>query len=359
MVSRQFKQLVKGIEKTGWAAWDIPHYVTIDKVALEPKPTAKNMTAYELVQLAADLPEKERELYHWKHRDTDDPLKPAMKSYAESQLGKEAYAVGKIIDLYRDYKSKMKELEAKKARADKKREKELAKQKLIQSLDRKDIARTITKTKKSMEPYIRRQEKSIQSAFKKKEKELMGEWKKIYKDLQKQGIVTDRSYSGRERGPESLLMYGKVYDDAGKPMPIKGYVQQNHYRFMSKWFDRKGYAPKPSAKFILNGQTDDLIQRAQKQFRDNEELKVEILFHRLLKNNPTLRNYQLAVPYNGSEFTLSAENEKGEEILIQTNTIEAGGYNIQRLHTRWLVDIRNTVTNKKEKFTIDDKDTKK
>ena len=359
MISREFKELVKGIKKAGWTAWDVPHYVVIDKVTMEPKPTAKNMTAYELVQLVADLPEKERELYLWKHRNTDSPLKSAMKQYAEAQLDKDAHTVESVVRLYQEYKSKMKELEAKKARAEKKREKELAKQKLIMSLDRKDIANTISSIKNSMEPYIRRQEKSIENVFKKKEKELMDDWKKIYKDLERQGIVTDRSYSGRERGPESLLMYGKVYDDGGKPTPIKAYVQRNHYKFMSQWFDRKGYALKPSAKFILDGQTDDLIERAQNQFRDNEELKVEILFHRLLKNNPTLRNYQLAVPYNGSEFTLSAENELGEEILVQTNTIEAGGYNIQRLHTRWLVDIRNTVTNKKEKFTIDDKDTKK
>lgn len=357
MVSRQYKELVKAIKKTGWTVWDVPMYITVDKNTLEPKPTAKNMTAYELAQMVGKLPDKELDVFHFKNRRKESPLKTAMLNYAESQLQKERHIVRNIADLYRDYNSKVKNLEAKKARAEKKREKEMAKQKLIQSLDRKDIAKTISNIRKSMEPYIRKQEKNIQTTFKNKEKELMTEWRGIYKDLQQNGFAKDRAYSGK-RSPESILMFGKLKTDDGV-IKVKEFVRINYRSFMRNWFDRKEYALKPSAKYILNGQTEHLVEQVQKQFRQNEELKVEILFYRLMRNNPTLRNYELTVPYNGNEFTLSAENENREEIIIQTNTIQAGGYNIQRLHTRWLVDIRNTVTGKKEKFTIDDKTMKK
>ena len=357
MVSKEFKELVKGIKKAGWTVWDIPGHIALDKITLEPKPTTKNMTAYELVQLVGELSDKELEVFHFRNRRKEIPLRGVMAQYVQSQLNENLGIIERIIELYKTYTDKIKDVKIKRDREAKKREKELVKQKLIMSLDRKDIANTISNIKKSMEPHIIRQEKFIEDVFKKKEKQLMDDWNTIYKELQNTGIVKDSFYSGT-RSPESLLMYGRIkYNDT--TIKIKEYIRINHYLFIHQWFDKKGYALKPSAKFILDGQTDDLIERAQTQFRQNEELKVEILFHRLMKNNPTLRKYELAVPYNGSEFTLSAENEKGEELLIQTNTIEAGGYNIQRLHTRWLVGIRNTVTNKKEKFTIDDRDVKK
>lgn len=100
MVSRQYKELVKAIKKTGWTVWDVPMYITVDKNTLEPKPTAKNMTAYELAQMVGKLPDKELDVFHFKNRRKESPLKTAMLNYAESQLQKERHIVRNIADLY-------------------------------------------------------------------------------------------------------------------------------------------------------------------------------------------------------------------------------------------------------------------
>ena len=41
---------------------------------------------------------------------------------------------------------------------------------------------------------------------------------------------------------------------------------------------------------------------------------------------------------DGIEFTLSADNPDGK-VNIFTQTIYAGGYNIQKLHLRWLMHV--------------------
>ena len=41
---------------------------------------------------------------------------------------------------------------------------------------------------------------------------------------------------------------------------------------------------------------------------------------------------------DGIEFVLSADSPEGK-VVIDTSTIYAGGYNIQRLHLRWLMHV--------------------
>jgi hypothetical protein len=352
MISKEFKELVKKIKELGWTIWDVPYNILIDKETLKPKPSTKNLKTFELINLISKLPTNEKEVVGSRRRREKSSIDSQLLNYVQSELGSNSNLgiIENLYSLYIDYTSKLKTLQAKKDRESLKLAKELEKEKLIMSLDRRDIANTISGIIKSMNPYIKRQEDSIKTTFKLKEKELLDEWSDIEESMKNDDVKIIRP----SKSIESVIMWSPIkYNGTAKN--VKDYIRSKHYSFFNKWFDRKGYSLNTSAKYILGGKINDLISQFQKAFRQNEELKVEVLFHRLIKINPTLRDYTLTSPYNGTEFTLTATNDKGVNYTINTNTITAGGYNIQRLHTRWLVTVRNSQTGKIEKFTIDDK----
>lgn len=349
MISKEFKDFTDLVKKLNIS--ELPYNILVDKNTGEPKPSAKNLQAFKLVEALLKLNDSEfttlfRDRFKW-----EGGGKPHVEYFQKVGGGKfNGYYLREIIALAYDYRKKVEAIEAKKEREAKKARIETEKQKLLLTLNRKDIADSINKIKKSMSPYITKAEASIKETFKRKEKEFFDEWEVIKNEMKKDGVEIIRPSSSIE----TTISFSTAIVD-GKKMLVKDYIRRKHYSFIHKWMDSKGYKLNTSATYFSNGNTDKLISQTQTQFRDSQEIKVEVLFHRLLKTNPTLRNYNLSSPYNGTEFTLSSNNDKGEEIRIQTNTIQAGGYNIQRLHTRWLVDIRNTVTGKGEKFTIDDK----
>lgn len=351
MISTEFKNLVKGVKDSKWkTVWDVPYNVLIDKATGEPKQTPKNLITHNLITLVSKLPESELKALSPRYKS--DSLQSNMEQFVKSTLGGEEYwgILTSLFELFTDYRSKMKTVLAKKERDAKKAEVERKKQKLILSLNRKDIAQSISKIQKSMEPYIKGHEKSIESTFKSKEKELLSDWSSVQKSMKDDDVVIIRP----SKNPTSTIQYSPIQYN-GPSKTVKDYILSKHRSFATKWFNTKLYSLNTTATYIFDGKVGDLISQFQKAFRQGEELKVEVLFHRLIKINPTLRDYTLTSPYNGSEFTLSATNDKGVNYTINTNTITAGGYNIQRLHTRWLVTVRNSQTGKIEKFTIDDK----
>jgi hypothetical protein len=352
MISKEFKDLVKGVKKLG-RGYDVPYNILFDKVTGELKQTPKNIQAFELVKLYDKIDDTEKKALQMGWRG-DSKIKHALDAYLKAEFGQDtSIFTFSLPDLSSDYRRKMKTILAKKERDTKKAEVEREKQKLILSLNRKDIAQSISKIQKSMEPYIKGHEKSIESTFKSKEKELLSDWTSIQKSMEDNGVVIIRP----SKNPVSTIQYSPIQYN-GPSKTVKDYILDNHYSFANKWFNTKLYSLNTTATYIFDGKVGDLISQFQKAFRQGEEFKVEVLFHRLIKINPTLRDYTLTSPYNGSEFTLSATNDKGVNYTINTNTITAGGYNIQRLHTRWLVTVRNSQTGKIEKFTIDDKTTK-
>lgn len=356
MVSKEFKEFAKVVKSLNIK--DAPSNIQIDKNTGEPKPSAKNLQAFKLVDALLKLNDSEfTTLFRSRYKggtEFDNAV-----AYLESVAGKEFNKnyLADVIYLAYEYRQKVEKIEARKEREAKKARIEAEKNKVILSLNRKDIAKAITGITKSMKPYIVKGEKNIQSTIKGKEKEFNKDWKDIQSAIKKDGYELIIPFGGRASLKATLLM-GNLHKGDNK-VSLKSYIRERFYRFYDNWFTKSGYELNTAATYIAEGRVDKLIEQLQKQFREGEEFKVELLFHRLLKKNPTLNNYTLSSPYNGNEFTLNAVNDKGETIVIQTNTITAGGYNIQRLHTRWLVDIRNTVSGKSEKFKIDNTDVKK
>ena len=66
------------------------------------------------------------------------------------------------------------------------------------------------------------------------------------------------------------------------------------------------------------------------------------MFGRLRTKYPDLVDFELDLPkrgINGIEYFMKAYDKKGVIYNIITETIYAGGYNIQRLHLRWLMSV--------------------
>jgi len=87
---------------------------------------------------------------------------------------------------------------------------------------------------------------------------------------------------------------------------------------------------------------DKIITKDQDEYQMREYDKIYSLFGRLRTKYPNLVDFELETPRkgkNGVEFTMKAYDPKGVIYNIYTETITAGGYNIQRYHFRWLMSV--------------------
>ena len=95
---------------------------------------------------------------------------------------------------------------------------------------------------------------------------------------------------------------------------------------------------------LRDEQLPEFIAKAQKAYREKEYDKINKLIYKLKAYYPSLSNFIMTnfrKGVDGIEFTLSADNPDGK-VNIFTQTIYAGGYNIQRLHLRWLMHVNDS-----------------
>lgn len=86
------------------------------------------------------------------------------------------------------------------------------------------------------------------------------------------------------------------------------------------------------------------IQKAQKAYREKEYGKIDALVYKLKAQYPNLSNFVMTnfrKSIDGIEFILTGDNPDGK-VSIFTQTIYAGGYNIQKLHLRWLMHVSDS-----------------
>jgi len=92
---------------------------------------------------------------------------------------------------------------------------------------------------------------------------------------------------------------------------------------------------------LRDAQMPEFILKAQESYREKEYFKIDKLVFKLKQRFPALQNFVMTnfgSSLDGIEFVISADDPEGK-VVIDTSTIYAGGYNIQRLHLRWLMHV--------------------
>ncbi len=92
---------------------------------------------------------------------------------------------------------------------------------------------------------------------------------------------------------------------------------------------------------LADNQLPEFITKAQEGYREAEYHKINKLVYKLKARFPDLSNFIMTAfnkSIDGIEFVLTSDSPQGQ-VVIDTSTIYAGGYNIQRLHLRWLMHV--------------------
>ena len=160
---------------------------------------------------------------------------------------------------------------------------------------------------------------------------LQEQFVKIDADIHKQRDFIKQKYASMT--PEQFKeTYGeKVYSNRPRP------DGKNYYMSLSK-FENSNLGV---LLRLPENRLPEFITKAQENYREKEYHKIDALVFKLKQRFPELNNFVMtnfSKSIDGIEFVLTADSPQGG-VTIDTNTIYAGGYNIQRLHLRWLMHV--------------------
>ena len=161
--------------------------------------------------------------------------------------------------------------------------------------------------------------------------------------LEQQDKIKDYAWSNWEK-------INKEYDEIGEKEFTEKYGRK-HYRRNGNYYISLDEYTRSYPGSLLNmpkRYVERDIKNRQDSYANREYAKVKHLIGKLAERYSTIDDIKLtntSKSINGIEFTMSA-NISDNPVRIDTSTIYAGGYNIQRLHLRWLLSVIDKETGK-------------
>jgi hypothetical protein len=186
---------------------------------------------------------------------------------------------------------------------------ELKKKEMNKNIDKSEkFSKIISDIKNEIDPIIKEQQEKIK-------KSIIKSWENINKEYEEIGESNFKQKYGTKRYRAGGTYYISMTD------------------FSMSFL---GSLLKKSEKYLMID-----IEGRQKAYKDKEYAKINRLITNLYERYNDIDNIKLINTnrsVNGIEFTMTA-NVNDTNLIINTTTIYAGGYNIQRLHLRWLMNV--------------------